>query len=70
MGLPKWEAPASTRVRTSLLGYWSMLRGLAAHVTQACELLILHVPQDAVAALKATATGGLAIWMWSVAGTP
>jgi hypothetical protein len=44
-------------VAPSLAGYWRLGRLLLSDSTQAMELLVLHIPQSQVAALKAMATG-------------
>lgn len=46
-------------MRGSLLGYWRLLSLLASNARQRVDQLVLHLPAQQVAALKALAAGGL-----------
>ncbi|PRW20583.1 putative acetyltransferase isoform X2 isoform A [Chlorella sorokiniana] len=56
-GAGTWVAP-KTHVRASLLGYWHLFKLLMANNRQTMDLLLLHIPQKQVAALKQMAADG------------
>ena len=52
-----WDAPPPPRVRWSLRGGWNLGRLLLADARQEVDLVVLHLPQVQVAALKQLAAG-------------
>lgn len=57
--------PPQLQVRGSLGGYLRLAALIGRNATQSMQLVVLHLPQEQIAALKKLAAGG---WFWGWAG--